>query len=52
VGVGTNVRFWHDLWWGDKALKEAFPDLYGIACIYDALVVSHLEFLVIPFIGT
>ena len=31
VGDGANVSFWHDLWCGNKALKEAFPDLYGIA---------------------
>jgi hypothetical protein len=31
VGDCTNFRFWHDLWCGDKVLKEAFPDLYGIA---------------------
>ena len=30
VGNGANVRFWCDLWCGDKALKEAFPNLYGI----------------------
>jgi hypothetical protein len=32
VGDGSKVRFWHDLWCGDMALKEAFLDLYGIAC--------------------
>jgi hypothetical protein len=28
---------------GDKALKEDFPVLYGIACANDAFVVAHLD---------
>jgi hypothetical protein len=43
VGVRSKIRFWHDLWCGDKALKEAFLDLYGIACAKDAFVAVHLE---------
>jgi hypothetical protein len=39
----SKVRFWHDLWYGDKALKEAFLDLYGITCTDDASVAAHLE---------
>jgi hypothetical protein len=27
LGEGTKVKFWHDLWCEDKALKKAFPDL-------------------------
>jgi len=33
VGDGSEVSFWHDLWCKDMALKEAFLDLYGIACV-------------------
>lgn len=33
VEDGVNVRFWHDLWCGDKTLKKAFLDLYGIICV-------------------
>jgi hypothetical protein len=33
VGDGASVRFWHDLWCGNNALKEAFPNLYGITCV-------------------
>lgn len=43
VGDGINVRFWDDLCCGGKTLKEAFPDLYGIACVQDALVAALLE---------
>jgi hypothetical protein len=32
------------LWCGNKALKEAFSNLYGIACARDASVAAHLEF--------
>jgi len=31
------------LWYGDKALKEAFSDLYGIACAKEAFVMAYLE---------
>jgi hypothetical protein len=33
------------MWCGDKAFKEAFPDLYSIACVKDAFVAIHLELL-------
>lgn len=32
-----------DLWYGEKALMEVFPDLYGIACTKDAFVAAHLK---------
>jgi len=31
------------VWCGDKALKEAFLYLFGIACAKDASVAAHLE---------
>lgn len=40
---GSKVRFWHDMWCEDMALKEAYPDLYGIACTNDVFVAVHLE---------
>jgi hypothetical protein len=43
VGDGANVGLWHDLWGGDKALKEAFSDFYGIAYAKDASVAAHSE---------
>jgi hypothetical protein len=43
VEVGAKVRFWHDMWYGGKAHKEAFPDLYGIAYAKDTSVAALLE---------
>jgi hypothetical protein len=31
------------MWCGEKALKEAFLDLYSIDCVKDASVAVHLE---------
>jgi hypothetical protein len=44
VGDGSKVRFWHDLWCGDMALKDVFPVLFGIAHTKDALVEAHMKF--------
>jgi hypothetical protein len=52
VGDVSKIRFWHDLWCGDKAFKEAFPDLYSIACVKDASVAVHLELSSGPVSGT
>jgi hypothetical protein len=38
VENGSKVRFWHDLWCGDIALKNVFPDLFNIACAKDASI--------------
>jgi hypothetical protein len=43
VGDGFNIILWYDLWCGDKALKEAFPNLFSIACMNDTYVAVHLE---------
>jgi hypothetical protein len=48
---GSKVKFWHDLWCGDKAFKEAFPYFYGIACAKDALVALSWSFMVVIFSG-
>jgi hypothetical protein len=44
VGDNSKVRFWHDRWCGDVALKEAFPNLFDIARAKDTSVATHLEF--------
>lgn len=43
VGDGSNVRFWHNLWCGYLALKEAFPDLFGITYAKNASAAVLLE---------
>lgn len=43
VENGSKIRFWHDQWCGDMALKEVFPVLFGIAYKKDASVADHLE---------
>jgi hypothetical protein len=52
LGHGLRIRFWHDVWYGEMTLKEAFPVLYGIACYKDALVAAHLVPGMVPFSGT
>jgi hypothetical protein len=41
---GSDVRFWHDLWYVDTALKEAFLFLFGIVCAKDASIAALMEF--------
>jgi hypothetical protein len=41
VGDGFTVRFWHDLWCGEKPLKFFFPKLFTIARCKDAWVVDY-----------
>lgn len=43
MGDGSKIRFWHDVWHGEKALKEAFLNLYSSACVKDASVAVQLE---------
>jgi len=44
VEDSSKIRFWHDQWCEDVALKEAFLDLFGITYANDAFVPAHLEF--------
>jgi len=39
----SHIRFWHDLWCGDKPLKLCYPALYCIARSPDAWVVDNLS---------
>jgi len=46
VDNGSKVRFWHDLWCGDMALRDVFPVLFCIARARD------WNFLEVSFSGT
>ena len=43
LGDGSKIKFWHDVWCGEKAFKEAFLILYSIACVKDAFFAVHME---------
>jgi hypothetical protein len=43
VGEGSHIRFWHDLWCGNRPLKLCYPVLYSIAHFPDAWVVDNLS---------
>jgi hypothetical protein len=43
VGDGSHIRFWHDVWCGDRPLKLCYPALYTIARSPDAWVVDNLS---------
>uniref|UniRef100_A0A2N9IEM8 Reverse transcriptase zinc-binding domain-containing protein n=1 Tax=Fagus sylvatica TaxID=28930 RepID=A0A2N9IEM8_FAGSY len=43
VGDGSLIRFWDDVWCIDEPLKLAYPELYRIACVKDALVVDFVQ---------
>ncbi|XP_030958853.1 uncharacterized protein LOC115980776 [Quercus lobata] len=45
VGDGTRVKFWDDVWYRDRPLKEAFLDLYNISKTRDASVSEVMCFV-------
>jgi hypothetical protein len=42
-GEGSEIRFWDDVWCGDRALKEAFPGLFIIARFKEASIADNAE---------
>lgn len=42
LGDGSKVILWDDVWCVEMALKEAFSELYSIACVMEAYVAVHL----------
>lgn len=38
VGLGNKTRFWLDVWLGQFALKDLFPNLYSLKLFKDCLV--------------
>jgi hypothetical protein len=42
MGGSFKIRFWHDAWCGDQALKVAFLKLFDIARFKDVFVAVWL----------
>jgi hypothetical protein len=42
IGDGSTVRFWEDIWLGDKTLAQQYPSLYHIAQHRNVLVADVL----------
>ncbi|KAL5699560.1 hypothetical protein ACHQM5_030443 [Ranunculus cassubicifolius] len=40
-GNGQSISFWHDVWLGERALCESFPELYAIATVKNAKIGVH-----------
>ncbi|KAF5442567.1 hypothetical protein F2P56_035211 [Juglans regia] len=38
--VLSQIKFWRDIWCGNEALKDSFPDIFCVACNQDASVVD------------
>jgi hypothetical protein len=43
-GEGSKIRFWEDVWCGDRTLREEFPGLYSIASLKDASIADNMEY--------
>uniref|UniRef100_A0A2N9IUG7 RRM domain-containing protein n=1 Tax=Fagus sylvatica TaxID=28930 RepID=A0A2N9IUG7_FAGSY len=43
IGDGSKVSYWHDVWCGDRSLKEMYPDLFAISCSPDSMVADLMR---------
>jgi hypothetical protein len=43
VGNGSRIKFWHDVWCGEVALHELYPDLFRLARNKEALVAHYMQ---------
>jgi len=46
VGVGSKIKFWHDVWCGDHILKEAFQSYSVLLDLRKLLCLIKWNFLV------
>jgi hypothetical protein len=42
-GEGSKIRFWDDVWCGNRALKEKFSGLFSIARFKEASITDNME---------
>lgn len=42
VGDGRRVKFWDHVWYGDVTLREAFLNIFILACDRNAIVSDYL----------
>lgn len=45
VGDRSRIRFWHDVWCRDGALKEVFLEVHSVARAMEAFVAVNLVIL-------
>jgi hypothetical protein len=43
AGNGSRIRFWYDVWCGEVALQERYPDLFRLARNKEALVTHYMQ---------
>jgi hypothetical protein len=43
IGEGSKIRFWDDIWCGERALKEEYPGLFSIARFKEASIANNME---------
>jgi hypothetical protein len=43
LGEGSKIRFWDDVWCGDRAVKEEYPNLFNIARFKEASIADNME---------
>jgi hypothetical protein len=42
-GESFKIRFWDDVWCGDRPLKVVFPGLFNIASFKEASIANNVE---------
>lgn len=43
MGDGSRSRSRHDLWCGERVLKETFPEVYSVVLFKEASIVDNME---------
>lgn len=43
VGNGSRVKFWEDIWCGERPLRQDFPDVYELAVEPTSLVAANFS---------